>query len=108
MTAPTITVQVCYATREHQILRSCTVPEGISLHDAIKQSGVLEEVKECDLSTCRVGIFGKLKSLDTPLRDQDRVEIYRPLTVDPMVSRRRRVAKVVKEEARIASMKKSR
>jgi putative ubiquitin-RnfH superfamily antitoxin RatB of RatAB toxin-antitoxin module len=38
----------------------------------------------------RVGIYGKLKTLDTVLRDGDRVEIYRPLIADPKVTRRRR------------------
>ena len=103
-----INIQICYATHANQILRAYAVPVGISLHDAIQRSGLLNEIKECDLNVCRVGIFGKLKPLDTLLRDQDRIEIYRPLTVDPMVSRRRRVAKNVKEEARLASVKKSR
>ncbi|MBW8837789.1 MAG: RnfH family protein, partial [Burkholderia sp.] len=49
-----------------------------------------------DLGTQKVGVFGKLKPLDTVLADHDRVEIYRPLLVDPKVSRQRRVEKTRK------------
>ncbi|MFP4683497.1 MAG: RnfH family protein, partial [Ectothiorhodospira sp.] len=40
----------------------------------------------------KVGIYGKLTRLDAPLRDRDRVEIYRPLIADPRAARRRRAA----------------
>ena len=88
-----VAVQVCYATPERQILRDLRVPAGTSLHQAIKLSGVIEEAPEIDLSVWRVGIHGKLKALDTVLRELDRVEIYRPLTADPMEARRRRAEK---------------
>ena len=44
-------------------------------------------------SSAKTGIFGKLAPLDAPLADRDRVEIYRPLIVDPKVARQRRVDK---------------
>lgn len=86
-------IQVCYATPERQWLLPLKVGEGTTLHQAIRASGILDEAPEIDLSVWRVGIFGKLKALDTVLRQDDRVEIYRPLTADPMQSRRRRAAK---------------
>ena len=86
-------VQVCYAERDVQILRDLAVPQGCTLREAIMQSGVLQEVPEIDLMVLRVGIYGKLKELDTILRDGDRVEIYRPLIADPKESRRRRAEK---------------
>jgi putative ubiquitin-RnfH superfamily antitoxin RatB of RatAB toxin-antitoxin module len=88
-----IQVQICYAQPGVQILRDLTMPEGSTLHDAVKQSGILQELPEIDLTACRVGIFGKLKDLDTVLRDRDRVEIYRPLIADPKESRRMRAEK---------------
>lgn len=88
-----ILVQVCYARPEVQILTSLIVPAGSVVADAIEASGVLAQRREIDLHCWRVGIFGKLKSLDTPLRDQDRVEIYRPLIADPKEARRKRVNK---------------
>ena len=89
----TIRVQVCYATPQRQILRDLVVAQGSTLQQAIVQSGVLRDAPEIDLSLCRVGIFNKLKTLDTVLRERDRVEIYRPLIVDPKESRRKRAEK---------------
>jgi hypothetical protein len=61
---------------------------------------VLQDAPEIDLAVCRVGIYGKLKSMDTMLRDRDRVEIYRPLIADPKESRRKRAAKKGQEKGR--------
>ena len=43
-----------------------------------------------DVDGLKVGIWGRLRPLDTVLRDRDRIEVYRPLTIDPMTARRRR------------------
>jgi putative ubiquitin-RnfH superfamily antitoxin RatB of RatAB toxin-antitoxin module len=95
-----IHVQVCYARPDTQILVDLTVPAGTSLRQAIAQSGVLTRAPGIDLTVSRVGIFGKLKTPDTILRDGDRVEIYRPLTADPKESRRKRVEKKVDKKTR--------
>ncbi|MES2536700.1 MAG: RnfH family protein [Pseudomonadota bacterium] len=84
-------VQLVYATPESQDLRELIVAEGTTLHQAVRQSGMLDAFPEIDLSVCRVGIYGKLKTLETPLREGDRIEIYRPLVADPKDARRRRV-----------------
>lgn len=60
------------------------------MRQAIERSGVLAEFPEIDLGRNRVGIYGKLVALDSPLEEGDRVEILRPLTVEPTVARRRR------------------
>ena len=86
-------IQVCYAKTDQQLLHDLTVPAGTTLHEAIKQSGALVAMPEIDLATCRVGVYGKLKALDTVLQEGDRVEIYRPLIADPKESRRRRAQK---------------
>lgn len=91
--SPVVQVQVCYATQHRHYLLDVSMPAGSTLHQAIKASGLLQLVPEIDLSVWRVGIYSKLKSLDSELHDHDRVEIYRPLIADPMESRRRRAAK---------------
>lgn len=83
-------VQVCYAKPEIALLRDLSVPPGTTLQQAIMHSGILREMPEIDLLICRVGIYAKLKTLETVLRDGDRIEIYRPLIADPKESRRRR------------------
>ncbi|MEO8599755.1 MAG: RnfH family protein [bacterium] len=88
-------VQVCYAKPEIQLLRDLSVPPGTSLQAAIVQSGILDDMPEIDLMSCRVGIYAKLKTLDAILRDGDRIEIYRPLIADPKESRRRRADKAL-------------
>ncbi|MDB5773883.1 MAG: rnfH [Herbaspirillum sp.] len=83
-------IQICYAEPDFHLLRDLTVAEGTTLQQAIMQSGVLREVTAIDLTACKVGIYGKLKTPDTVLREHDRIEIYRPLIADPKDSRRLR------------------
>ena len=63
---------------------------GATALDAIRASGVLERFAELDLSRLPVGIWGRACALETRLADGDRVEIYRPLAVDPKEARRLR------------------
>jgi putative ubiquitin-RnfH superfamily antitoxin RatB of RatAB toxin-antitoxin module len=83
-------VEVVYATRERQALYTVSVAAGASVRDAIERSGVLAAFPEIDLAQNRVGMHGRLVTLATPLRDDDRVEILRPLQADPKDARRQR------------------
>lgn len=86
-----ISVEVVYALRDRQDLVSLKLPAGASVQEAIEASGLLEKHPEIDLSGAnKVGVFAKLTPLTTPLRDRDRVEIYRPLIADPKEVRRKR------------------
>lgn len=95
-----IHIQVCYARPDRQWLRDLTVQDGTTLEAAIMCSEIAKEAPEIDLSVCRVGIYGKLKTLDTVLREHDRVEIYRTLIADPKESRRKRAMKKDDKKAR--------
>jgi len=86
-------VEVVYATPERQMLYTLDVEAGATARDAIERSGVLAAFPEIDLARNRVGIFGRLAALSTPLRDEDRVEILRPLQADPKEVRRKRAAR---------------
>lgn len=85
-------VEVAYARPEKQLILVVEVPEGCLLGAAIESSAIGEKFPEIDLSSAKVGIFGKLAKLDTPLRAGDRVEIYRPLIADPKEVRKQRAA----------------
>lgn len=87
-----LTVEVAYALPTVQALRQIKVPRGATVVQAIDLSGLREEFPEIDLARNKVGVFGKLTRLDAPLRDRDRVEIYRPLIADPKEVRRQRAA----------------
>lgn len=90
--ADTITVEVAYARADVQEVRSVRVARGAPVREAILRSGLLERFPEIDLTRQRVGVFGRLRALDAPLAPGERVEIYRPLTIDPKEARRRRAA----------------
>ena len=90
MNAATINVEVVYALPARQPLLRARLAEGATVEDAIRASGVLEAFPEIDLTQNKVGIFSKLVKLDDPVRDRDRVEIYRPLIADPKEVRRKR------------------
>lgn len=86
-------VYVCYATARDEFLRPMKVAPGTTIGAAIEMSGVLEAYPDINLSTQPVGIYARKKTLDTVLRERDRIEIYRPLVADPKDSRRRRAAR---------------
>ncbi|MBI0328086.1 RnfH family protein [Burkholderia plantarii] len=90
-------VQVCYALPTQQTLIDLDVPENTTVRAAIEASGIVAQHPEIDVSVAKTGVFGKLAPLDTVLRDGDRVEIYRPLVVDPKAARQRRVDKTRRE-----------
>lgn len=85
-------VEVAYALADKQSLISLEVEEGSTLKEAIEASGILDEYRDIDLSMNRVGIFSKFATLDTVLREKDRVEIYRSLIADPKKVRKERAA----------------
>ncbi|MDQ6954345.1 MAG: RnfH family protein [Mariprofundaceae bacterium] len=72
-----------YALPQEQYLEALDVADGITVEQAIKMSHVLERFPDIDLSSFKVGIFAKLSKLDQPLREGDRVEIYRSLPRKP-------------------------
>ncbi|WP_018607314.1 RnfH family protein [Uliginosibacterium gangwonense] len=85
-----INVAVCYALPQRQDLVELKLPAGSTASQAIAASGLQQKHPDIDLDRFKVGVFGKLIKLDTPLQDQDRVEIYRPLIADPKEVRRKR------------------
>lgn len=88
-----IPVEVAYAQPQRQLIVELEVPEGTTLEQAVRASGILAEFPEIDLGgRNKVGIFGKVAPMDRVLRPHDRVEIYRPLIADPREVRRRRAA----------------
>ncbi len=70
-----------------------TLPPGSTVEQAIEGCGILTEFPELELSRLSVGIWGRTTRLRHPLREQDRLEIYRALRVDPKVARRERFTK---------------
>ncbi|RUL78399.1 RnfH family protein [Dyella choica] len=88
--AERITVEVVCAMPERQLLRRVSLPAGSSVLQAVQQSGILDELRERVFDPERLGLFSRRVAADETLQDGDRVEIYRPLTLDPKDARRRR------------------
>ena len=86
-------IEVVWAAPHTQYVIGLRVPAGTTVEQAIHRSGLIERFPEIDLEKHGVGIFGELVGLGDPLRDGDRVEIYRPLLADPKVVRRARAGK---------------
>ena len=83
-------VEVVYALANAQDLVALELTACAVAHQAIEASGMLERHPELAAQDWRLGIFGRQVLRDTPLRDGDRVEILRPLPMDPNEARRRR------------------
>lgn len=87
-----IEVEVVFGIPEQQRLVSLTLHSGATIADAIEKSGFAREFADYDLSSLPVGVWGHLAARDTVLSAGDRVEIYRPLQLDPREARRRLAA----------------
>ena len=85
-------VEVAFATSDSEFLKTVEVPAGANAMDALEASGFFQQFPEYAELPEGIGIFGKLVKPDTVLKEGDRVEVYRPLQVDPKESRRRRAA----------------
>jgi putative ubiquitin-RnfH superfamily antitoxin RatB of RatAB toxin-antitoxin module len=86
----TLSVEVVYALSSGEDAVTLALAPGATAADAVRVSGVLERHPEIDLGRQKIGIHGRVVAEKAPLRDGDRVEIYRPLPVDAKEARRRR------------------
>jgi putative ubiquitin-RnfH superfamily antitoxin RatB of RatAB toxin-antitoxin module len=94
----TIAIEVAYASVNKSWLIPVEVEEGTTVQQAIASSGILERCPDIDLQINKVGLFSKIIELDVPVRAGDRIEIYRPLILDPKEARRLRAEKVKQEK----------
>jgi putative ubiquitin-RnfH superfamily antitoxin RatB of RatAB toxin-antitoxin module len=88
-------VEVAYARPDRQRIVTLQVPEGTTMSEAARLSGIDELFPEINLDEIDMGIFGKVvkKPAEHPLREGDRVELYRPLKIDPKQARLNRARK---------------
>lgn len=93
-----IHVEVAYALPGEQFLEALEVNDSATAMEAIRQSGLLDRYPDLNQQELSIGIFSKPVTVDTALRDGDRVEVYRPLTIDPKEARRLRAATKKKKQ----------
>ena len=92
MSGKQIEVEVVYALPLAQDSTRLRVPAGTTVAQAIARAGVALRHPEIELGKSRVAVYGRMVLPDAVLRDQDRVEILRPLSADPKEARRRRAS----------------
>ena len=84
-------VSVAYSPRAGEVDEvNLTLEPGATVADALRASGLQSRYPDAALDALPVGVWGAFCRRDDVLRDRDRVELYRPLRVDPMEARRRR------------------
>ena len=84
----TIAVEVAYADNETQTLLRVSLNAGATVVDAIEESGIRRLFPEDDFDTLAVGVWGQTVARNHSVRDGDRIEIYRPLQIEPREARR--------------------
>jgi putative ubiquitin-RnfH superfamily antitoxin RatB of RatAB toxin-antitoxin module len=88
--APAVRIEVVFCAGPGLCDRVClSLPQGSRLQDAVAASGLCQR-HGLQVDACPAGIWGRMQAPDACLRDLDRVELYRPLRVDPKEARRLR------------------
>lgn len=90
-----IDIEVAFALPDEQLILNVQVPEGTSVFDAAKMSGIEARFDDLNVDDMPMGIFGKTvrKPKDELIKAGQRIEIYRPLIIDPKQARANRAAK---------------
>jgi|TARA_B110000211_G_C13829759_1_gene443022 putative ubiquitin-RnfH superfamily antitoxin RatB of RatAB toxin-antitoxin module len=93
-----IEIEVVYGLAHKQKLISMKVDQGTTVRQGAELSGLDKEFPELNIAESKLGIFGKaVRSPDAELlKEGDRIEIYRPLLIDPKAARANRAAKAAK------------
>jgi len=86
-------VEVIFAGEDGVLRKALQIEPGATVAEALRVSGIAADLDVNEIDPARIGVFGRVVSVTTPLRDGDRVEVYRPLKVDPKEARRRRARK---------------
>ena len=88
-----IEVEVSYGLSDRQKLLSLIVDDGITVEQAITESGIMLLFPDIDLKVNKVGVWNKAVKLSELVQNLDRIEVYRPLIADPKEVRKRRAEK---------------
>jgi putative ubiquitin-RnfH superfamily antitoxin RatB of RatAB toxin-antitoxin module len=91
-----INIEVAYASEHKQFIIPLEVDQPCTVEDTIQLSGLLSHCPEIDLQKIKVGIFSKTVQLSQIIKHGDRIEVYRPITIDPKLARINRVKKTIK------------
>lgn len=89
--ADALVVSVAYSPAPREVFEwQLALPAGSTVADAVAASPLRAQFPALDLDSLGLGVWGREAAANQTLRDRDRVEVYRPLRVDPKVARRER------------------
>ncbi|QGG79491.1 RnfH family protein [Litorivicinus lipolyticus] len=90
-----ITIEVAYATPKRQLILSVDVSTGTTMIEAVRASGILREFPEIDMASVKMGVWGKTEKDPATriMQTGERIEVYRPLLIDPKEARKNRASK---------------
>ena len=83
-------VEVLYALQDRQHQVAIALPDGATIALAIERLAQMPECSGWQVDKSAVGVFGQLRPVESVLKTGDRLEVYRPLQVDPKTARRLR------------------
>lgn len=83
-------VELAYSDGQDAHVCTLEVPAGSSVMQAIELAMQRQLLPVQTVDPLRVGIFSRKVEPSQPVADGDRIELYRPLQLDPMEARRRR------------------
>ncbi len=86
-------IELIYVNKNIQKQYYIMENDNISVRDVINKTGILKDFKEINLNVQLVGIFSKVVTLEQKVKNGDRIEIYRPLTINPKEARKIRSLK---------------
>ncbi|MEK6247143.1 MAG: RnfH family protein [Planctomycetales bacterium] len=81
-------VEIVFALPDRQSLKSVPVATGETVADVVAKSGLRADFPEIEIDSLAVGIWGREADRTQPVKEGDRIEIYRPLEMDPREARR--------------------
>jgi uncharacterized protein len=93
-----IHIEIAYGGLNHQKIYALDVEEGITIQEALHLSTLSHDFPEVDLAQCKVGVFAKRKTLTDVVQEGDRIEVYRPLLIDPKEARRKKAEQNAKKK----------
>lgn len=88
-----IPVEVACALPDRQVVKALAVPSGCTARQAVALSGIAADFPGLDMASLKLGLYSKVVDDDHVLAAGDRVELYRPLLLDPKEARRQRAEK---------------
>jgi len=84
-------IEIVFALADRQELIGLDIAEGATVADLIARSNLARHFPDVDFAKLQAGIWGNPVERSHTLRDGDRVELYRPLEIDPKEARRLKV-----------------